>query len=150
MNCDDIQDLIEPWATGEVLPSPEAAAHLRTCVRCQQACVLASQIQQVLADDGAITAPAGFTDRVVRKTHRSQWWLTPEFAQTAYGVVSSGALVAAGAAIWMSLSDGPLEASSLPVAVAAVAVGMSGLAWLWSDDPPGLDLRLRLSDFRPY
>jgi hypothetical protein len=141
MTCDQLSDQIETYVTGDLSPSADAAAHLRTCPRCQQAWALASQIQQVLGDDGAMTAPPGFTDCVLRQTHRVPWWKTPEFAASTYSAVSSGVLVAAGVAIWMSLGDGPLDASALPVAVAGLALAMGGLA---------LDLRLRLSDLLPY
>ena len=106
-------------------------------------------IEQVLTGP-PVTVPAGFTDRVIRATRPAPWWRTPEFAEIVSSVVSSGALIAAGAAIWVSLGDGPLDASSLPVAVTGLALAMGGLAWLWLDDAVEADLKVRLYDLRPY
>ena len=106
-------------------------------------------LERARTECASTMAPEGFTDRVMRQVRHYERPLPWRFDMLS-SAVASGALVAAGVATWMSLGDGPLDASSLPIAVTGVALAMGGLAWTWFDDPRGVDLRIRLSDLRPY
>lgn len=108
-------------------------------------------LERARIESASMAAPDGFTDRVMREIRHYERPvpLTGRF-DTLWSAVPSGALVAAGVAIWMSVGDGPLNASSLTMAVTGVALLMGGLAWMWVDDPLGPAFTLRLSDLRPY
>lgn len=131
MTCDDICDLIEPWAAGEASPSTEAAAHLRACASCQGAFALAMEIEQVLAGADTVPIPSRFTDRVVREARREQL-IDREFGDEIFHAATTGTLVIAGVAIWVSLAGSGLDFSGVPLAAISLAVAAAGLAWLWS------------------
>ena len=131
MTCDELNDLIEPCVAADVSPSADAAEHLRTCARCQAAWTLASRIEQVLVS-GGVKVPAHFTDRVVSQTRR-HLWRAPDFADVTSDAVASGALVFAGASIWMSLGTSALDLSSWPLALVGAGLIIAGLAWTWRD-----------------
>lgn len=133
MTCDDIRDLIEPWATGETSPSAEAAAHLRACASCQGALAIAMEIEQALAGAGAVPIPSRFTDRVVRAARRDQS-LNRDLGDVIFHAATTGALVIAGVAAWVSLASSGVDFSSLPLAAISLAFAAAGLAWLWSGD----------------
>jgi len=130
MTCDDIRDSIEPWAAGDASPSTEAAAHLRACASCQGAFAIAMEIEQALSDTGT-PIPSHFTDRVVRAARREQS-IDRTFGDVIFHAATTGALVIAGVAVWVSLAGSGIDFSSLPLAAISLAVAAAGLAWLWS------------------
>jgi hypothetical protein len=131
MTCDDIHVLIEPWAAREASPSTEAAAHLRACASCQEAFALAMEIERALADADTVPIPSRFTDRVVRAARREQS-ISREFSDAIFHAVTTGALVIAGVAVWVSFAGSGVDLSSLPLAAISLAVSAAGLAWLWA------------------
>ena len=131
MTCDDIRDLIEPWATGEASPSTEAAAHLRACASCQLTLAIAMEIEQALAGVDTVPIPSRFTDRVVREARREQS-IDRSFSDVIFHAATTGALVIAGVAVWVSLAGSGIDLSSLPLAAISLAASAAGLAWLWS------------------
>jgi hypothetical protein len=110
---------------------------------------LDSWLERTRTESASMVAPDAFTDRVMRQVRHHEP-PAPRRFELLSGAVSSGALVAAGIAIWMSLGDRPLDPSSLPVAMVGVAVAMGGLAWMWFDDPLTSHFTFRLSELRPY
>jgi len=133
MTCDDILDLIEPWAAGEASPSTEAAAHLHACASCQASFAIAMEIEQALAVAGTVPIPARFTDRVVRAARREQS-IDRTFGDEIFHAATTGALVIAGVAVWVSLAGSGIDLSSMPLAALSLAAAAAGLAWLWSGD----------------
>ena len=131
MTCDDIHDLIEPWAAGEASPSTEAAAHLRACALCQEAFALAMEVEQALAGADTVPIPSRFTDRVVRAARREQS-INREFSDAIFHAATTGALVIAGVAVWVSLAGSGVDLSGLPLAPISLAAAAAWLAWLWS------------------
>ena len=90
MTCDDVRDLIEPWAAGEASPSTEAAAHLRGCASCQNTFALAMEIERALADTDTVPIPSRFTDRVVREARRERS-INREFSDAIFHAATTGA-----------------------------------------------------------
>ena len=131
MTCDDIRDLIEPWAAGEASPSAEATAHLRACASCQEAAAVAMEIERALAGAASVPIPPRFTDRVVRRARREQS-INREFGDVIFHAATSGALVIAGVAVWLSLAGSGIDLSSLPLAAISLTAAAAWLAWLWS------------------
>ena len=131
MTCDDIRDLIEPWAAGEASPSTEAAEHLRACAACQEALAVSTAIEQSLADADTVPIPSRFTDHVLREARREQS-INREFGDAIFHAATTGALVIAGVAVWLSLAGSGLDLSSLPLEAISLAAATAWLAWLWS------------------
>ncbi len=131
MTCDDIRDLIEPWAAGDGSPSTEAAAHLRACASCQEALAIATEIERALAGADTVPIPSRFTDRVARAARRERS-INRELGDAIFHAAMSGALVIAGVAVWLSLASSGVDLSSLPLAAISLAAAAAWLAWLWS------------------
>ena len=131
MTCDDVRDLIEPWAAGEEAPSTEATAHLRACASCQAAFAIAMEIEHALARADTVPIPSRFTDHVVREARREQSF-NRGFHDVMFHAVTSGAFVLAGVVVWLSLAGSGVDLSSLPLGAISLAAAAAGLAWLWS------------------
>jgi predicted anti-sigma-YlaC factor YlaD len=131
MTCDDIRDSIESWAAGETSPSVEAAAHLRACPSCQGAFAIAMEIEQALAGADTVPIPPRFTDRVVRAARREQS-IDRTFGDVLFHAATTGAVVIAGIAVWISLAGSGIDPSALPLEAISLAAAAAGLAWLWS------------------
>jgi hypothetical protein len=131
MTCDDIRDLIEPWTAGDASPSVEAAAHLRACASCQASFAIAMEIEQALAGADMVPIPPRFTDRVVRAARREQS-IDRTFGDVLFHAATTGAVVIAGIAVWVSLAGSGIDLSALPLEAISLAAAAAGLTWLWS------------------
>ena len=131
MTCDDIRDSIELWAAGEASPSAEAGAHLRACASCQASFAIAMEIERALAGADTVQIPSRFTDHVVRAARREQS-IDRAFGDVIFHAATTGALVIAGIAVWVSLAGSGIDFSSLPLAAISLAAAVVGLTWLWS------------------
>jgi hypothetical protein len=92
-------------------------------------------LERARAESAATVVPVDFTDRVMRAVQMPAP-APPRFDMFSSSV-ASGALVGSGAVLWASG-----DAAS---AVAAVALVLFGLAWMWVDDPFGGEMRIRLT-----
>src|SRR5512136_718591 len=73
MRCEELQDLIEPIAAGELEPTDEAARHLAGCASCAAALALARRIDRTLAGLEVPAAPPSFAAGVLRRIRRQRW-----------------------------------------------------------------------------
>ncbi len=73
MFCDEVLELIEPIAAGDVVPEGRIAAHLASCRDCRAALDDARRIDQVLRTRPLQPAPANFTARVMSRVRRERW-----------------------------------------------------------------------------
>jgi anti-sigma factor RsiW len=154
MVCTDLDELIEPIATGEMVADAEVQAHLASCVACSHALELARQIDGVLAAQAVPDLPAAFTTRLMGRLRRERWrseqYLDLAFniavglalATTVGGLVmvlAASGLAAVSADLTRLLVSGAAELLSavtpaLPVYSVAAAVFASGLAiWWWAE-----------------
>jgi anti-sigma factor RsiW len=154
MVCTEFDELIEPIATGEIVPDAEVQAHLASCVACAHALELARQIDGVLAAQAVPDVPAAFTTTLMGRLRRERWrseqYLDVAFniavglalATTVGGLVmvlAASGLAAVSADLTGVLVSGAAELLSavtpgLPVYSVAAAVFASGLAiWWWAE-----------------
>jgi anti-sigma factor RsiW len=154
MVCTDLDELIEPIATGEMVADGEVQAHLASCMVCSHALELARQIDGVLAAQAVPDLPAAFTTRLMGRLRRERWrseqYLDLAFniavglalATTVGGLVmvlATSGLAAVSADLTRLLVSGAAELLSavtraLPVYSVAAAVFASGLAiWWWAE-----------------
>ncbi len=73
MFCDEVLELIEPIAAGEVTPEGRVAAHLATCADCAAALEDARRVEDALRAQPAPRAPAQFTSHVLSRVRRERW-----------------------------------------------------------------------------
>jgi hypothetical protein len=92
-------------------------------------------LERVRAENASVAVPAQFTDRVMRAVQTPA--PAPRRLDLLSSSVASGALVGSGAVLWASG-----DAAS---AIAAVALVLFGLAWMWMDDPFDSEMKIRLS-----
>jgi hypothetical protein len=131
MTCDDIRDSIELWAAREASPSAEAGAHLRACASCQASFAIAMEIERALAGADTVQIPSRFTDRVVRAARREQS-IDRTLGDVIFHAATTGALLIAGVAVWVSLAGSGIDLSGLPIEPISLAAATAWLAWLWS------------------
>lgn len=73
MFCDEVLELIEPIAAGDVTPEGRIAAHLATCRNCRAALEDARRVEQFLRARPRESAPAHFTARTMSRLRRERW-----------------------------------------------------------------------------
>jgi anti-sigma factor RsiW len=73
MTCEEVLDLVEPIAAGDVAVTDEVRAHLETCPACAAALATARRIEAALAGRPAPEAPARFTASVMSRIRSDRW-----------------------------------------------------------------------------
>lgn len=73
MSCDDVLQLIEPLAAGELHADEAMRAHLQSCVTCAAALASAQRLETALKAMDMPAAPPAFTATVVRRIRSDRW-----------------------------------------------------------------------------
>ncbi len=123
MDCPTLNDLIEPWASGELSPPPDAIAHVASCRACAARLAMAREIDAALATAPIVAPSALFTSNVLQAlrrvpaasglrtrpaTPRDRSWTATDLSPWTR---------------WNPLSWGPASAGPLAVSLAIIAVG---------------------------
>jgi anti-sigma factor RsiW len=154
MSCTDLDDLIEPIASGELEPDAGVVAHLATCPACARALALAREIDGLLAAQPAPAPSARFTPVLMARLRRERWQ-SEQHLDLAFNVAIALAVAIAVGGLWMVLTASGLAAVSadltrvliettgrvatslvpaLPMYALAAAVFVSGMAiWWWAE-----------------
>jgi predicted anti-sigma-YlaC factor YlaD len=154
MFCDEILELIEPIAAGDLTLDGRTSAHLASCADCAAALEMARGLERVLRTRAAPRPTPQFTARIMGRLRRDRWrreqFLDAGF-NLAIGLVLFGVLVAA----WLLLSRSGLTGvgqqavdvlnaavvgaarrvvPSLPLYAGAAALLASALGlWWWAE-----------------
>ncbi len=97
MRCEDVQDLIDALAAGDMTPDVEVTAHLQACTRCSTGLTRARQIDQALRAMPLPQVPDAFTATLLargrsirwKSEQRFDWWFNLAMA-TAFGSIAAG------------------------------------------------------------
>src|SRR5215212_6238494 len=73
MSCDDLLEMIEPLAAGELQANDRMRAHLQSCVTCAAALASAQRLETALRAMDNPPAPPAFTAAVLRRIRRDRW-----------------------------------------------------------------------------
>jgi hypothetical protein len=73
MTCAQVQDQIEPVASGEQLASDAFRQHVEGCLRCSAALASARHIEAMLVARPAPSAPPRFTTAVASRIRTERW-----------------------------------------------------------------------------
>ena len=73
MTCAQVQDQIEPVASGEQLASGAFRQHVEGCLHCSSALASARRIEAMLAARPAPSAPPRFTTAVASRIRTERW-----------------------------------------------------------------------------
>ena len=105
MRCEDVQDLIESLADGELQPTAEMTAHLQACANCSTALTRARQIDSALPTLPKASPPSAFTQSVLLRTRSIRWQSEQRFDWWFNAVVAASlAVVALGVYGLMNLT----------------------------------------------
>jgi anti-sigma factor RsiW len=154
MDCLEVDELIEPIASGDLEPDAEVGAHLATCVGCASALAAARQIETLLRRQATAEPSAAFTTTLMARLRRERW-RSEQYLDVAFNVAVALALLVGVGGLWMVLSASGLAALSaemmrsfvestgtvlatsgprLAVYSLAAGVFVSGLAvWWWAE-----------------
>jgi anti-sigma factor RsiW len=154
MVCTDLDELIEPIATGEMVANAEVQAHLASCVACSHALELARQIDGVLAAQPVPDVGPAFTSRLMVRLRRERW-RSEQYLDVAFNIAVALAVATTVGGLVMVLAASGLTTVSpdltglfvsgaaevlsavtpaLPVYGVAAAVFVSGMAiWWWAE-----------------
>ena len=154
MQCEDLVELIDPWAEGDLTPSAEARRHVDSCTRCTARLALAREIDRTLASYQAETPSPQFSQDVLRRVRR-EWWEAEEDLDWWFNVLVGVGLLAVIGGIWLLFDLSGLTAvtgdatsligtgmatliqqvrGSLPIYVGATGLLIAALLiWRWTD-----------------
>ncbi|MGH9148179.1 MAG: anti-sigma factor family protein [Vicinamibacterales bacterium] len=125
MQCNDLVELIDPWAEGELTPPPEALQHVDSCNRCASRLALARQIDRVLASYEVKMPSPQFSQEVLRRVRR-EWWEAEEDLDWWFNVLVGGGLLAVVGGVWLLFDLSGLTALTGD-ATTLIGAGMSTL-----------------------
>jgi hypothetical protein len=125
MQCDDLAELIGPWAEGELTAPPDAARHIDSCARCRMRTALARQIDRTLASyDEQVPSPH-FSQDVLKRLRR-EWWEAEEDLDWWFNVLVGTGLLAIVGGIWLLFTLSGLTALTGD-ATTLIGTGISAL-----------------------
>jgi hypothetical protein len=102
VRCDELIELIEPCAAGELTPSPAHAAHLQSCPDCSRALAMAQQVERAFDAIAWPALPAAFAQDVARRI-RTDRWREEQLVDRTFNFVLAGAGVVVSIALWIGL-----------------------------------------------
>ncbi len=154
MTCDDVLEIVEAIAAGDVEVDSALRAHFETCPRCASTLASARRLETLLVARAKPKAPDGFTQAVLARIRHEQWQ-SEERVDRLFNVAIVIALLlvvgsvialtnvdaALGAAgtVWgmVANASGQAVSAAAPVFltyVAAIGLLMSALVmWWWAD-----------------
>ena len=154
MTCDDVLEIVEAIAAGDVEVDSALRAHFETCPRCASTLASARRLETLLVARARPKAPDGFTQAVLARIRQEQWQ-SEERVDRLFNVAIVIALLlvvgsvialtnvdaALGAAgtVWgmVASASGQAVSAAAPVFltyVAAIGLLMSALVmWWWAD-----------------
>ena len=111
MFCDQVVELLEPIAAGDLVPDEGIARHLASCVHCAEALAGARRVDQLLR---ARTVPAPstqFTARTLARIRRDRW-RREQFFDAGFNVATVTVIGGVVLAVWMIIDRSGLSAIS--------------------------------------
>jgi predicted anti-sigma-YlaC factor YlaD len=154
MSCDEMTDLIEPIAAGDLVPGASVEAHLASCAACRASVDRARVLERLLQERPAPTAPPQFTSRALARIRRDQW-RREQWLDTGFNIVVASLVLAVVVALWLvidrtgivTLSNDAVDmiaqatitllrriAPEVPLYAAATALIMAAVGvWWWAE-----------------
>jgi hypothetical protein len=154
MFCDEVLELIEAIAAGDLTPDARVMAHVQSCTGCAAALADARRVEQLLKDRTAPAAPPQFTSRIMGRIRRDRW-RRDQFLDRGFNFVVGLVVLGVVAGFWVLLSQTGIgglgqdtagfvgtalsdlvrrAAPSLPLYLAASAIVGAALGvWWWAE-----------------
>lgn len=109
MFCDEVLELVEPIAAGEVMADARVASHLESCANCAAALAAARRLERLLNSRDVPKPSAQFTTRIMGRIRRERW-RREQFLDTGFNVVVGLLAVTVLVGVWILLSRSGLGA----------------------------------------
>ena len=154
MFCDEVLELIEAIAAGDLTADARVTAHVQSCAGCAAALAAARRVDDLLKQRTTPAAPAQFTTRIMGRIRRDRW-RRDQFLDLGFNFVVGVALLVLVGGFWLLLSQSGLggisqdaasvlgsaaanliqrAAPSLPLYLAASAIVATALGvWWWAE-----------------
>lgn len=107
MFCDEVLELVEAIAAGDVTPEARVMAHLQSCAGCAAALADARRVDELLKQRTAPAAPPQFTTRIMGRLRRERW-RRDQFLDLGFNLVVGVAVLGLLAGFWVLLSQSGL------------------------------------------
>jgi predicted anti-sigma-YlaC factor YlaD len=111
MFCDEVLELVEPIAEGEVAVDTRVSSHLDSCANCAAALSNARRLEQLLRGREVPRPSAQFTTRIMGRIRRDRW-RREQFLDTGFNVAVGLLAVTVIVVAWLLLSRSGLGAVS--------------------------------------
>jgi predicted anti-sigma-YlaC factor YlaD len=92
MPCIELDDVIEPIAAGDVVPTPSMQKHLAECSECREALALATEVHRLLAIPGTSEPRADFVAVTMARMRRERW-RSEQYLDVAFNTVVALAIL---------------------------------------------------------
>jgi anti-sigma factor RsiW len=103
MTCEDVNDLIEPIAAGDLAADAELRAHLAQCAGCAAALARAAALHRLLASQPDPAVPADFVPRAMARVRRDRW-RSEQMLDTVFNVVVAAAVLVGALGLYAVLA----------------------------------------------
>jgi predicted anti-sigma-YlaC factor YlaD len=111
MFCDQVVELLEPIAAGDVAPDEGIARHLASCVHCADALAAAGRVDRLLRARAVPEPSSQFTTRTLARIRRDRW-RREQFLDTGFNVAIATVISGVVLSIWMVIDRSGLSAIS--------------------------------------
>ena len=109
MFCDEVLELVEPIAAGEVAVDTRVTSHLASCANCTAALSDARRLEQLLRGREVLKPSTQFTGRIMSRIRRDRW-RREQFLDTGFNVAVGLLAVMVIVVVWVLLSRSGLGA----------------------------------------
>ena len=103
MFCDDVLEVIEPIAGGDLTPDARIASHLASCANCRAALDRARAIERTLQARAVPAPPPHFTSRTLARIRRDRW-RRDQLVDTGFNTAVATLVFAAVAGVWLVMN----------------------------------------------
>jgi len=111
MFCDEVIDVLEPIAAGELTPEGRIADHLATCPNCAGSLERARMVERLLRQRPAPKPPPQFTAHTLGRVRRARW-RSDQLLDVGFNLGIAAIVMGVLAAIWAVLHRSGLTAVS--------------------------------------
>ena len=114
MFCDQVVELLEPIAAGDVVPDEGVARHLASCANCREALAAARRVDHLLRTRSVPAPSAQFTSRTLALIRRDRW-RREQFFDAGFNVSIAAVILGVVLGVWMIVDLSGLSAISRDV-----------------------------------
>jgi predicted anti-sigma-YlaC factor YlaD len=154
MFCDEVLELVEAIAAGDLTPDARVMTHVQSCPGCAAALSAARRVDGLLKQRTVPNAPPQLTTRIMGRIRRDRW-RRDQFLDLGFNLAVGVVLLFVLAGFWVVLSQSGLggisydaanvlgsaasdvihrAAPSLPLYLAAAAIVATALGvWWWAE-----------------